>query len=106
MAQMAQTRHPEVAGWPPSRRRCPPSVTISAMAPDPGTPTTPLARALRAEATMIRVRWAGVVFATLQVATYYLPYPPGVLPVAIGIVALLAAGNAGVWLAYRRVTTY
>ena len=54
---------------------------------------------------MIRVRWAGVVFAALQVATYYLPYPPGVLPVAVGIVALLAVGNAGVWFAYRSVTT-
>ena len=51
---------------------------------------------------MIRIRWAGVVFAALQVTTYYLPYPPGVLPVAVAIVALLAIGNVGVWIAYRR----
>jgi signal transduction histidine kinase len=51
---------------------------------------------------MIRIRWAAVVFAALQVATYYLPYPPGVLGIAIAIVALLAIGNAGVWVAYHR----
>ena len=51
---------------------------------------------------MIRIRWAAVVFAALQVTTYYLPYPPGVLPVAVAIVALLAIGNLGVWAAYRR----
>ncbi|MPZ73869.1 MAG: hypothetical protein GEU74_11660 [Nitriliruptorales bacterium] len=74
------------------------------MSPDPA-PASPLARALRAEATMIRIRWAGVVFASLQVATYYIPYPPGILPIAIAIVAALAIGNVGVWWAYRRVVT-
>ena len=51
---------------------------------------------------MIRIRWAAVVFATLQVMTYYLPYPRGVLRVAVAIVALLVVGNAGVWVAYHR----
>ncbi len=44
-----------------------------------------------------------MVFAAVQVATYYLPYPPGVLPVAAAIVVLLAVGNAGVMVAARRV---
>ena len=51
---------------------------------------------------MVRIRWVAVVFACLQVATYYLPYPPGTQAVAYGIVALLAAGNAAVWWSYRR----
>jgi signal transduction histidine kinase len=69
----------------------------------PSTPgLTPLDRAVRAERTMVRVRWVGVAFAAVQVATYYLPYPPGVLPVAAWIVAVLAMGNLGVALALRR----
>ena len=55
---------------------------------------------------MVQVRWAGVVFAAAQVATYYLPYPPGVLPVAAAIVAGLALGNLAVMAALRRVADY
>ena len=63
---------------------------------------TPTDRAVRAERTMVRIRWAGVVFATAQVATYYLPYPTGVLPVAAGIVVMLALGNIGAAVALDR----
>lgn len=52
---------------------------------------------------MARVRWAGVVFGIVQVATYYLPYPPGALRLAVALVAVLALGNVGVWLAARRI---
>ncbi len=51
---------------------------------------------------MIRIRWLGVVFAAVQVATYYLPYPAGVLPVAAAMVMLLAAGNAAASVAMSR----
>ena len=54
---------------------------------------------------MVRVRWLGVVFACVQVATYYLPYPPGVLPVAAAIVILLAAGNTMAYVAISRART-
>ena len=55
---------------------------------------------------MVQVRWAGVAFAAAQVATYYLPYPPGVLPVAAAIVVGLALGNVAVMVALRRVADY
>lgn len=55
---------------------------------------------------MVQVRWAGVVFAGVQVATYYLPYPAGVLPVAAAIVVGLALGNVAVMVALRQVTDY
>jgi signal transduction histidine kinase len=52
---------------------------------------------------MVRVRWVGVAFACVQVATYYIPYPPGVVPWAVATVALLAAGNLAAWMGLRRV---
>ena len=52
---------------------------------------------------MVRVRWVAVLFACVQVATYYIPYPPGIVPWAVAIVVLLALGNAGAWIALRRV---
>ena len=55
---------------------------------------------------MVQIRWAGVVFSAAQVATYYLPYPPGVLPVAAAIVVFLALGNFVVTIGVRRVDTY
>jgi signal transduction histidine kinase len=64
-----------------------------------------LVRALRTERTMVRVRWVAVAFACLQVLTYYLPYPPGVLPVAFALVFVLAAGNVVAWAALRRTAT-
>ncbi|MGH3665917.1 MAG: histidine kinase dimerization/phospho-acceptor domain-containing protein, partial [Egibacteraceae bacterium] len=58
---------------------------------------------LRVERTMLRVRWAGVGFAIVQALTFYRPYPPGVLQVALGFVVLLAAGNVAVAVALPRV---
>ena len=61
------------------------------------------ARQGRAEKTMIRVRWAGVVFGVVQVFTFYIPYPKGMFALAMGMVALLAVGNLAVWAASKRV---
>lgn len=72
------------------------------MPPPTETSVTPFARAVRAEQTMVRIRWLAVAFATVQVATYYLPYPPGVLRLAAAIVVLLAAGNLAGAVALRR----
>jgi hypothetical protein len=37
---------------------------------------------------MVRIRWGGVAFALVQVQVqvqaYYLPYPPGILELALG----------------------
>jgi signal transduction histidine kinase len=60
-----------------------------------------LARALRTERTMVAVRWGAVVFATIQVLTFYLPYPEGILPFALALVALLAVGNVVIQLRLR-----
>ena len=75
------------------------------MSSDTATSGAALTRALRAERTMTRVRWVGVVFAVVQVATYYLPYPSGVLPFAVAAVAALAGGNLAAAAVLRRVTT-
>ena len=72
------------------------------MPPSPEPNLTPYDRAMRAELTMVRIRWLGLAFATAQVATYYLPYPPGLLRVAVAFVALLAVGNVAAALALRR----
>jgi signal transduction histidine kinase len=61
-----------------------------------------LRRSLRTERTMVVVRWGAVAFALVQVLTFYLPYPPGVLPFALGIVVVLALGNVAVQLRLRR----
>lgn len=63
------------------------------------------ARLLRAERTMVGARWFGVIFALVQVLTYYLPYPPGTLQLALAAIALLALGNGVAWAALRRSTT-
>ena len=60
-------------------------------------------RLLRATSTMVIVRWAGVAFAVVQVSTFYLPYPPGVLRFAAALVVLLACGNVALLLAVRAV---
>ncbi len=54
---------------------------------------------------MVRVRWAAVAFGLLQVLTYYLPYPPSLRALALGLVAVLAGGNIAIWLIMRIVTT-
>src|SRR5688572_11882867 len=82
------------------------SVTIGGMSVPAAPAPSPLERAIRAERTMVQIRWAGVVFAAAQVATYYLPYPAGVLPVAAAIVAGLALGNVAVMVAPRGLNDY
>ncbi|WP_298799699.1 response regulator [uncultured Pseudonocardia sp.] len=67
--------------------------------------TAELARLVRAERVMLRVRWGGVVFGLAQVLTYYLPYPPGMFELALGLLGLLAAGNLVIWPLIPRITT-
>lgn len=54
---------------------------------------------------MVRVRWGGVAFGLAQVLTYYLPYPPGLLELALGLAALLAVGNVVIWRVLPAITT-
>lgn len=60
-----------------------------------------LRRALRSERTMIAVRWGAVVFGIVQVLSFYKPHAPGMLPLALGLVALVAAGNLAIMLRLR-----
>jgi signal transduction histidine kinase len=62
-----------------------------------------LHRAVRAERTIMRVRWAAVPFAILQVLTYYIPYPPGMIRWAFAFVALLIVGNGFITWRLRTV---
>jgi signal transduction histidine kinase len=48
----------------------------------------------RSERTMVMVRWAGVVFALVQVLAYEQPYPPGVEGTALLLTGGLAVANA------------
>ena len=57
------------------------------------------------EHTMLVIRWVGVAFALVQVLTYYRPYPPGMLVVALALVAALAVGNGAVAWALPRIHT-
>ena len=59
-------------------------------------------RLLRSERVMLRVRWAAVAFAFLQIFTYYKAYPPRAEAVAIAFALLLAVGNVGLWSWVRR----
>ncbi|MGH2766610.1 MAG: sensor histidine kinase, partial [Actinomycetota bacterium] len=60
----------------------------------------------RSEQTMVQVRWAAVVFATVQVLAYDdVPYPPGFRAVALLLVAALGTANVAIWLLSRRVRT-
>ncbi|QJY49795.1 hybrid sensor histidine kinase/response regulator [Pseudonocardia broussonetiae] len=67
--------------------------------------TAELARLVRAERAMLRIRWGGFVFGLAQVLTYYLPYPPGMFELAVGLLALLAVGNLVIWPLIPRMTT-
>jgi PAS domain S-box-containing protein len=60
-------------------------------------------RLVRAEQVMIRVRWAAVVFAFVQIFTFYKPYPSGAQPLSIAFAVLLALGNAILSLLSRRI---
>jgi GAF domain-containing protein len=62
-------------------------------------------RQLRTVRNLATVRWAAIVWALIQVLTYYLPYPPGVFPWAIAAVGVLLVGNTAVWLGLRRAGT-
>jgi signal transduction histidine kinase len=62
-------------------------------------------RLIRAERTMIRIRWISIAFCAIQVATYYLPYPPSVLMAAISLTVLFVIGNAAIAAVIGRVTT-
>ena len=64
-----------------------------------------LARSLRIERVMQRIRVVAVVFGIVQVVTYYLPYPPGILVAAFALLGLLSVGTAAVQLASRRITS-
>ena len=76
-----------------------------AMGSPPTASTSPLGRALRTERTMTRVRWVAAVFAVVQVVTYYIPYPPGVLAMAAAVVVLLVVGNLLATSVLRKTTT-
>lgn len=67
--------------------------------PPPGRTTT----LLRTHRTMLRVRWVAAAFAALQVTTYYLPYPPGMLAAAAALVVVLVLGNVALWYVGRGV---
>ena len=62
-------------------------------------------RQLRTVRNLATVRWAAIVWAAIQVLTYYLPYPPGVFPWAMAAVGVLLVGNTAVWLGLRRAGT-
>ena len=51
---------------------------------------------------MITVRWAGVLFALVQIVTFYADYPPGAKEAAFLLAGSMALGNAGIWIATRR----
>lgn len=54
---------------------------------------------------MLVVRAVGVVYGVVQVLTFYRPHPPGMLPWALALLVVMAAGNLVVGLAMRRVRT-
>ena len=60
------------------------------------------ARQLQTVRSLMRIRWFAHAWAVVQVATFYLPYPAGALPVAIAIVALGIAGNAALGVVVPR----
>ena len=51
---------------------------------------------------MITVRWAGVLFALVQIVTFYADYPPAAKEAAFLLAGSMALGNAGIWIATRR----
>lgn len=58
-----------------------------------------------AERTMIMMRWFASAFALVQVLTFYMPYPPGVREVGLGLAAATALGNLIFVWQVRRVET-
>ena len=70
-----------------------------------GAPELESTRQLRTVRNLATIRWAAIVWAAVQVSTYYLPYPEGVLPWAIAAVGVLLGGNTAIWLGLRRAGT-
>lgn len=62
-------------------------------------------RQLRTVRNLATVRWVAIVWAAIQVSTYYLPYPRGVFPWAVAAVGVLLLGNTGIWLGLRQAGT-
>jgi GAF domain-containing protein len=62
-------------------------------------------RQLRTVRNLATVRWVAIVWAAIQVSTYYLPYPRGVFPWAVAAVGVLLLGNTAIWLGLRRADT-
>lgn len=62
-------------------------------------------RQLRTVRNLATIRWAAIVWALIQVTTYYLPYPAGVFPWAMAAVGVLFVGNSGIWLGLPRART-
>jgi signal transduction histidine kinase len=108
-AQPADLRQPEPEAAPArerSRSGTEPQRVRAQAHEEPGHQPFQLADLRRSERSMILVRWAGAVFAAIQVLAYReLPYPPGVRATALGLAAFLAAANGVVWYASRRTVT-
>ncbi|MFP5319383.1 MAG: GAF domain-containing protein [Acidimicrobiia bacterium] len=68
-------------------------------------PEAEASRQLRTVRNLATIRWAAIVWALVQVTTYYLPYPAGVFPWALAAVGVLVVGNTGIWLALPRACT-
>ena len=51
---------------------------------------------------MVRVRWAGVAFALVQIVTFYAPYPPGAEAIAFTLTLGMAVANLVLWVVARR----
>ena len=60
-------------------------------------------RLLRAERSLVRIRWFGAVFCIFQIWVYYLPYPPGVFRGALSLWLAFVMGTLVIQLAVRRV---
>jgi PAS domain S-box-containing protein len=57
----------------------------------------------RSERAVVTVRWIAALWGLVQVVSRSQPpYPPGIEAMALGIMAVLVAGNAMIWLATRR----
>ncbi len=69
------------------------------------SPEVEASRQLRTVRNLATIRWLAIVWAAIQVFTYYLPYPAGVLPWAIVAVGVLLVGNAGIWLRLPQAST-
>lgn len=76
--------------------------------PGRSRPVRPVLEPLRQRRTVRNlavIRWLAIVWAVVQVSTYYLPYPPGVLAWAIVAIGVLAGGNTAIWILEPKVRT-